>query len=161
MENEQIINDTVEHFIDIIGYAVDYTSSINDLSPLVYINLTGENLGGLIGYHGKNISSIEHILNLMVSKQIGEHRKFLTLDINAYRQERLDTMKRYVLSAINKVQKNHKPYDLYPMSAYERLYVHKLVTEYPDMETVSHGEEPNRLITIKIKDQSDSLEELL
>lgn len=136
-------------FIDIIGYAVDiHVSQDKDNSFLV--ELTGDNLGVLIGFHGKNISSIEYILNLILSRKYG-NKHYISLDINGYISARHATIKRYVESAIKRLLETHSTQDLYPMPASERLFVHNLVKENPELDTESVGEEPNRYITIKFK----------
>jgi|SRR5579872_164636 len=144
------IEEFVEKFIDIIGYAVEV--KILEIGDCLYsVDFEGENLGALIGFHGKNIGSVENLINLMIARKMGIG-KYVVIDINGYRKSRLDVIKKYTVNAINNVSKNHNPYDLYPMSAYERSFVHNLAKEFENIETVSSGEEPNRFITIKFKE---------
>ncbi len=149
--NQKQIQELIEQFIDIIGYAIDINLEPDEESGGYKAQLNGENLGVLIGYHGKNISSIEHIINLMIVRKYGIGT-FVNIDINEYRKVRLDNIKKYVESTIKKIEKSHESYTLYPMSPYERLFVHKLVKEHGELETLSSGEEPNRSITITFKE---------
>src|SRR5262249_3858229 len=140
----------IEKFIDIIGYAIDFELVWLEEPGLYRVDMQGENLGGLIGFHGKNISSIEYVINLILSQKYGIG-KYITIDINGYRKNRLDVIKKYVESTIIKVRKTKLSEDLYPMNPYERSFVHNLLKEEDDLETLSSGEEPHRYITIHYK----------
>lgn len=144
------IRSIATEFVDIIGYAIDVDVA-KDVDDVFYtITFTGENLGALIGFRGRNIQSIELLINLMLAKRF-HTPKIVNIDINGYRKDRMEYIRKYVDNAISKVQKTAKEYRLHPMSSYERLYVHNYVKDYADLETESSGEEPNRFITIKQK----------
>jgi spoIIIJ-associated protein len=137
----------VEEFVDIIGYAV--TWKITEDTESCSVELEGENLGLLIGFHGKHIASVEYILNLMLARKLGPLYRKIYLDMNGYRKERLANIDVYVENAVKSIQKSRMPYNLYPMSRYERLYVHTLLKQYPDIISESKGEEPDRYIEIR------------
>ncbi len=102
----------------------------------------------LIGEHGYNLASLEHLLKKIVKKKFGDEYKF-TLDVNDYRLRGLEDLKQDIKAAAKEVRLYHKEVPLRPMSSFERRIVHILLAEYPDITTESTGEEPRRKVIIK------------
>lgn len=145
---EHQIKEIVQEFIDIIDYAV--TVDVRCEDEMYYVDINGENLGLLIGFHGKNIESIENIVNLMILNKLNTFIR-ISLDINDYKKNHLETISKYIDSTIKQMSENDSIRRLSPMSSYERLFVHNYVKKYGQISTVSEGEEPNRFIILEYK----------
>lgn len=152
MEKElDIITAAVTSFVDIIGYALDADIQYNKKEDYFNVNFTGENLGALIGYHGKNIQSIEIILNLIVRNVLHEQKHYIVLDVSEYRKLRMETIQKMIAESVKRIEISGRESKIGPLPAYERLFVHTFVKDqfFFGYITESSGVEPNRCIIIK------------
>lgn len=146
-EKINTIKEIVSNFVDAIDYAIDI--AVLEKDDQIFVNLVGENLGMLIGYHGKNIDAIEIVINLMISKKYKD--TYVYIDINEYRKNREMVISKYVDNIIKQLSNNIESISLNPMSSFERKFVHNYIKKFENIESVSEGEEPNRFITLKYK----------
>ncbi len=117
----------------------------------VQVNVSGADLGLLIGYHGENLGALQLILGLMINKKLeAEDWTPINLDVGGWRDERLDALKSLVEKAATEVGASKKEIALPPMPASQRRSVHMILAEeFPHLTSESEGEEPNRRIVIK------------
>jgi spoIIIJ-associated protein len=116
----------------------------------VLVSVTVPNPGGLIGFRGRNLASLQLILALMVKQKVGEWVKVL-LDINNYRNEQKDRLTKMTQSLAQKVLVTGQPVEMATMSAYERRLCHMALTEIEGVTGDSEGEGEERHIVIKPK----------
>lgn len=102
----------------------------------------------LIGYRGETLSALQTIVSLILSKRIGE-RVYVIIDVNGYRERREQTLTKLAKRAAEEVMVAGKPMTLDPMQAFERRIVHLVLKSYPQVETESMGEDPDRRIVIR------------
>lgn len=106
----------------------------------------------LIGRNGQNLNAFEHVIRLIVSKQIGHQddaQKSFVIDVNDYRKSRARYILEVAREAAQRVISNQKAEILLPMSSYERRLVHMGLASYKEVQTESIGEEPRRRVVIK------------
>lgn len=106
-----------------------------------------EALGALIGRKGERLSALQHLVNLMLSKQIGEWTRVL-VDVEDYRGRRERQLREIALRAAARVVETGKMLQLEPMPALERRWIHLTLRENADVVTQSIGEEPNRRVVV-------------
>jgi spoIIIJ-associated protein len=106
-----------------------------------------EALGALIGRKGERLSALQHLVNLMLSKQIGEWTRVL-VDVEDYRGRRERQLREIALRAAARVVETGKMLQLEPMPALERRWIHLSLRDNPDVVTQSIGEEPNRRVVV-------------
>ena len=128
---------------------------LNRISPeaktkCLYISIYGENIGNLIGYRGETLYSIENILKAIANKK-SENRVVVRLDIEDYKQKRVETLEEVAKKKASIVERTGKMITLEPMKAYERKIIHSYLQNNPNVETRSIGEEPRRRIVISKK----------
>ncbi|MFM2104974.1 MAG: hypothetical protein RL338_6 [Chloroflexota bacterium] len=116
------------------------------------VNITGdgdekEALGALIGRKGERLSALQHIVNLILSKRLGEWTRVL-VDVEDYRGRRERQLREIAERAAARVVETGSILQLEPMPALERRWVHIALRDNPDVVTQSIGEEPNRRIVI-------------
>ena len=102
----------------------------------------------LIGYKGENLQTLQYMMRILIRKKIGEPFR-LILDVNGYREHRLESIREMVLNLAEKVKKTQRIELVRPMTAYERRVVHVALKEISGVETQSVGEEPNRRVIIR------------
>ena len=106
-----------------------------------------EELGALIGRKGERLSALQHLVNLMLSRQMGAWTRVL-VDVEDYRGRRERQLREIAERAAKRVVETGKMLQLEPMPALERRWIHLALKGNPDVATQSIGEEPNRRIVV-------------
>ena len=111
------------------------------------VDLTGDNLGILIGRRGETLDAIQHLTNYAVNRGANK-RVRINVDAENYREKREDSLRRLAQKVAGKVVRYRRNITLEPMNAYERHVIHAALQEHPDVTTFSTGTEPNRRIVV-------------
>ena len=106
-----------------------------------------EELGNLIGRRGERLQAIQHLVNLMLSRKLGEWAR-VTVDIEEYRGRREAQLRALARKASERVQETGRAVQLEPMTALERRWVHMELQGAPGLATESAGEEPERRVVV-------------
>ena len=106
-----------------------------------------EELGNLIGRRGERLQAIQHLVNLMLSRKLGEWAR-VTVDIEEYRGRREAQLRALARKAGERVQETGRAVQLEPMTALERRWVHMELQGAPGIATESAGEEPERRVVV-------------
>ncbi len=106
-----------------------------------------EALGALIGRKGERLSALQHLVNLMLSKEMGAWTRVL-VDVEDYRGRRERQLRELADRAAARVVETGKMLQLEPMSALERRWIHLSLRDHPGVATQSIGEEPNRRVVL-------------
>ncbi len=117
----------------------------------IFINISGDKMGLVIGYRGETLDSLQYLVSLVVNKDHSEAYKRVTLDTENYRKKREETLIKVAEKTAYKVKKTGRPYKLEPMNPYERRIIHSALQDYSEISTYSEGEEPYRRIVISMK----------
>ena len=104
-------------------------------------------LGALIGRKGERLSALQHLVNLMLSKEMGAWTRVL-VDVEDYRGRRERQLRELAERAAARVVETGKMLQLEPMSALERRWIHMSLRDHPAVATQSIGEEPNRRVVL-------------
>ncbi len=112
------------------------------------VDLTGEDLGYLIGRRGDTLDALQHLANYTVNRGIEGHIR-INVDAECYRQKREDSLRRYAQKKAQQVLKAHRRTTLEPMNAYERHVIHAALQDTDRITTYSVGTEPNRRVVIE------------
>ena len=111
------------------------------------VNLSGENMGALIGRRGETLDAIQHLANYAVNRG-SEKRARINIDAENYRAKRAEALERLANKVAGKVMKYRRNMTLEPMNAYERHVIHTALQDYAGVTTYSTGTEPNRRIVV-------------
>jgi len=116
------------------------------------LNVVGEGdekeaLGALIGRKGERLSALQHLVNLLLSKRVGEWTRIL-VDVEDYRGRRESQLRDLANRAAERVVETGKMLQLEPMPALERRWIHLALREHERVATQSIGEEPNRRVVV-------------
>ena len=112
------------------------------------VDLVGDDLGYLIGRRGDTLDAIQHLCNYSVKRGVEGHIR-ITVDAEAYREKREDSLRRYARKKAQQVLKARRRTTLEPMNAYERHVIHATLQEMDNITTHSTGTEPNRRVVIE------------
>lgn len=114
------------------------------------INLTGQEMGILIGKRGQTLDALQYLISLFVNKE-SENYIRVKLDTENYRARRKETLEQLAKNIAIKVKRYKKPMSLEPMNPYERRIIHSALQNDKYVTTRSEGDEPNRYIIVELK----------
>ena len=112
------------------------------------VELTGEDLGYLIGRRGDTLDALQHLANYSINRAVEGHIR-INVDAEDYRAKREDSLTRYAQKKAQQVLKAHRRTTLEPMNAYERHVIHSALQDMDKITTYSVGSEPNRRVVIE------------
>ncbi|HZK18032.1 MAG TPA: RNA-binding cell elongation regulator Jag/EloR [Clostridia bacterium] len=124
--------------------------SITRKNDFVKVDISGKDIGILIGRRGETLNALQYLVNLSVNKNRKDRVRVL-LDVESYRKRREETLKRLALRLANKAKQKGKNVVLEPMNSSERRIIHTALQSRHDINTYSEGEEPFRKIIISPK----------
>lgn len=145
----------IKEIVQNIGNALvsKITTKVSDTYDVLNVSIYSDVNPILIGKDGKNLGAIQTIIKQSIFKKFNRNVK-VTVDIANYKNKKIRNLK-YEVSKIAKEVLNSKvEAHLDPMNSYERRIVHTLVSEFNNLETISEGEEPNRYVVIKYKENT-------
>lgn len=123
---------------------------VEELEECYQINLSGKELGVIIGRRGQALDALQYLLNLAVNRQI-EEKIYFRLDVEGYRLRRECTLKKLAKSVADRAIKTRRDVRLEPMNRHERKIIHSVLQDNDRVETHSAGEEPYRYIIVTPK----------
>lgn len=103
----------------------------------------------LIGPHGEHLQALNTVLRRMIEQQHGEEAANFLVDVNNYHEERVEKVREGARMLAQRARLFKHDVELEPMSSYERLVVHELFAEDPEIKTESAGEGKFRHIVLK------------
>ena len=105
----------------------------------------------LIGKNGKNLKALSVVVNQHINNELGKTFKFI-IDINSYKEKHEKSIEHLAKRIAREVAESKIPVKLDSMNSYERRLVHNILTNNKKVYTESEGEEPNRCVVIKPKE---------
>lgn len=150
-------NDTVDNireFLENVFSAMNMEVTIDikkaEDDKVYEVELSGKEMGLLIGKRGQTLDSLQYLTNLAVNKHSDGYIK-VKLDNEDYRQRRKDTLENLAKNIAYKVKRTKRPVSLEPMNPFERRVIHSALQGDRYVETHSEGEEPFRHVVVTLK----------
>lgn len=134
--------------IQAMGLDLKATAMSND--EYIFVNLTGEDSGTIIGKRGQTLDALQYLTGLVVNKDRENYTR-VVIDSESYRAKREKTLQQLAERLGEKVVKNRRSVKLEPMNPYERKVIHSTLQNNLNVVTRSEGEEPYRRIVIELK----------
>ena len=116
----------------------------------VSIDISGDNMGIVIGKRGDTLDSLQYLTSLVVNKHSEDYIK-VSIDTENYREKRTDALLALSKRLSEKVARTGKKFTLEPMNPYERRIIHSSLQDNEDVTTYSIGSEPYRKVVIAPK----------
>ena len=115
------------------------------------IELSGDEMGVLIGKRGQTLDSLQYLVSLVVNKDEDEYIR-VKVDTEDYRKRRKETLENLAKNIAYKVKRTKRPVSLEPMNPYERRIIHSALQNDKYVTTHSEGEEPFRRVVVTLKE---------
>lgn len=125
---------------------LDYKEAERELS----IDLSGDDMGVLIGKRGQTLDSLQYLVSLVVNKDVDDYIR-VKVDTENYRERRKETLENLAKNIAYKVKRTRRPVSLEPMNPYERRIIHSALQNDKYVTTHSEGEEPFRKVVVTLK----------
>ena len=146
--------DTTEHFLaevfSAMGMTVKTESTFDEEEKMLSIDLSGEEMGVLIGKRGQTLDALQYLTSLVANKGASEYIH-VKLDTEDYRARRKATLENLAKNIAFKAKRSRRPVSLEPMNPYERRIIHSALQGDKYVTTHSEGEEPNRRVVVTPK----------
>ena len=146
---------SAEDFLKDVFKAMDMVVDIkvteNTEEKSLDIELSGEEMGVLIGKRGQTLDSLQYLVSLVVNKYSDEYIR-VKIDTENYRERRKETLENLARNIAYKVKRTRKTVSLEPMNPYERRVIHSALQNDRYVTTHSEGEEPYRRVVVTLKD---------
>jgi spoIIIJ-associated protein len=114
---------------------------------VITLDVKGDDLGILIGRRGQTLTSLQHIIRVIVAHQ-AKARVPIVIDVEGYKQRRYEALQALAWRVAEQVKAKGRPFALEPMLAYERRIIHLALANHPDVTTESVGEDEARKVVI-------------
>ena len=153
-EEEKTVDMVAKEFLSEVFKAMNLPVVTNikydDIEKILDIDLSGEDMGVLIGKRGQTLDSIQYLTSLVVNKGKEDYIR-VKLDTENYRQRRKATLENLAKNISFKVKRTKRPVSLEPMNPYERRIIHSALQNDRFVTTHSEGEEPFRRVVVTLK----------
>ena len=114
------------------------------------IDLSGEEMGLLIGKRGQTLDSLQYLVSLVVNKGVSDYIR-VKVDTENYRERRKETLENLAKNIAYKVKRTKRSFSLEPMNPYERRIIHSALQDDRYVTTHSEGDEPFRRVVVTLK----------
>ena len=148
-ETKEAVSTFLKVTLKAMGMEVEIALDIDEDGSLS-INMSGPNMGILIGKRGQTLDSLQYLANRVANKHQSGYVR-VKLDTENYRARREETLKHLAKNIAHKVKRNRRPVALEPMNPYERRIIHSALQNDPYVTTHSEGEEPYRKVVVTLK----------
>ena len=158
-EQKEEIKKQINAFLDNMFGAMNMTVNVDitfdDEENSVNIDLSGDNMGVLIGKRGQTLDSIQYLTSLVINKNSEKYVR-IKLDTENYRKRRKETLESLAKNIAYKVKRSRRPVSLEPMNPYERRIIHSALQSDKFVSTRSEGEEPFRHVVVYLERENNN-----
>lgn len=152
IEKREVVKGIKEYLAKLLkdmGYSVNIEVKNKEEVPKYVIFSDNDSL--LIGKNGKNLKALSLVVSSYLNKELGRNYKFV-IDVNEYKEKREHSLERLAKRVAREVATTKVEAKLDSMNSYERRIIHNTLTNNKRVYTESEGEEPNRYVVIKPKE---------
>ena len=148
------VEDTAKDFLKDVFEAMNLAVVVNvkydEANNSMDIDLSGDEMGVLIGKRGQTLDSLQYLVSLVVNKNVDNYIR-VKVDTENYRQRRKETLENLAKNIAYKVKRTKRPVSLEPMNPYERRIIHSALQNDKYVTTHSEGDEPFRHVVVVLK----------
>ena len=116
----------------------------------IMVNIEGDDLSILIGKRSETLNALQYVASLIVGKRLNRWAP-LMIDVQGYRARRERQLRVLARRMAEQAVHTGRRQVLEPMPANERRVGHLELRGHPQGFTASIGEDPNRKVTISLK----------
>ncbi len=131
------------------AFGVDGSSTLHVDDLELRVDVTGSELGLLVGPGGRTLNAIQDLARVSAQRRLGDHETRLRIDVAGYRERREAALAAFARDVAEQVRTSGTARSLEPMSSSDRKVVHDVLNEEADVSSRSVGEDPDRRIIVE------------
>lgn len=147
---EDIAKDFLKNVFEAMDMVVVSEVKYDDAEKVMNVELSGDEMGVLIGKRGQTLDSLQYLTSLVVNKDSEDYIR-VKVDTENYRQRRKETLENLAKNIAFKVKRTKRAVSLEPMNPYERRIIHSALQNDKYVTTHSEGNDPYRHVVVTIK----------
>lgn len=160
---KEVVSIHIAKYEDIIAFIKEYLSNLTkdmglDVSfesklreKQITIKMYSDNNSILIGKNGQTLQALTTVVKQVVYNEIHQY-PYLILDVENYKEKQVKYLERLAKNIAREVAQTKNEVALENMNSYERRVIHNILAENNKVYTESVGEEPNRHVVVKPKE---------
>ena len=152
LSEEVVAKNFLRDVFEAMNMEVAIDIQYDEVGKTMDIELSGEEMGVLIGKRGQTLDSLQYLVSLVVNKEADEYIR-VKVDTEDYRARRKETLENLAKNIAYKVKKTRRAVSLEPMNPYERRIIHSALQNDKYIATHSEGDEPFRRVVVTYKRQ--------
>jgi spoIIIJ-associated protein len=149
---EEQADSAADFLEELLGHmGIDAVAEPNLHGDHMYVDIVGDDeddMGLLIGHHGKTLDAIQELTRMVVGRHLDERVRVI-VDVEDYRKRRETRLEEHAVDVAARVLRSGVEEALEPMNPFERKIVHDAVAQIDGVESSSRGEEPDRAVVIR------------
>jgi spoIIIJ-associated protein len=131
------------------AFGVDGTSTLQVDELELRVDVTGSELGLLVGPGGRTLNAIQDLARVSAQRRLGDHETRLRIDVAGYRERREAALASFARDVADQVRTTGTARSLEPMSSSDRKVVHDVLNDEDGVSSRSVGEDPDRRIIVE------------
>ncbi len=148
------VEDNAKNFLKEVFEAMNMTVAVDvkydEIERNMDIDLSGDEMGVLIGKRGQTLDSLQYLVSLVVNKDAEDYIR-VKVDTENYRERRKETLENLAKNVASRVKRTRRTVALEPMNPYERRIIHSALQNDKYVKTHSEGDEPFRRVVVTLK----------
>ena len=145
MDEVENAKDLLKGLIERMGVEVEIEGRLRD--GCIWLEVTGDMEGILIGKHGRTLEALQVIVSRMTCKGAKNPAR-IVVDVGQYRQRREESLAKLANRMGEKVKREGKTVTMGPFNAHDRRIIHMALQDDQHVKTESIGEGPLKKIAI-------------
>ena len=145
----EFIKEYLSNLTKDMGLEVSFESKIREKQ--ITIKMYSDNNSILIGKNGQTLQALTTVLKQIVYNEVKQY-PYLILDVENYKEKQVKYLERLAKNIAREVAQTKNEVALENMNSYERRVIHNILSENKRVYTISEGEEPNRHVVVKPKE---------
>ncbi|MDD2207766.1 MAG: KH domain-containing protein [Bacilli bacterium] len=147
---EKYLKDFLGNLLNDMGINTTFESNIRNKQ--ITIKMFSDNNAILIGKNGQTLSALTLLAKQTIFNHLGMY-PYINLDVENYKDKQVAHLERLAKNIAREVRETKTPVVMENMNSYERRIVHNILNNFKGIKTESEGEEPNRHIIVKPRNE--------
>jgi spoIIIJ-associated protein len=151
--DQELLKNAILELLSLLGVTTEQVEVSTGHRTVV--SVTSKDSKELIGPHGEHLRAFNMVARRLIETKHGEEAASFLVDVNGYHEEKMEVVRQNARMLAQRARLFKHDVEMSPMSPYERLIVHELFSEDPEIKTESRGEGKFRHIVLKYRESSN------
>jgi spoIIIJ-associated protein len=145
----ELLRSSMHEFLALLDVGAESVTITGGTGRRTVVAISAPDAHVLIGPNGEHLRAMNILAHKIVEQRHGEEAANFLIDINNYHEAQMEKVRDNARMLPQRARLFKHDVEMSPMSPYERLVVHELFAEDPEIKTESAGEGKFRHIVLK------------